>query len=172
MRQQKKYLFEKLVKDYGHAKTKPLLVPEIINLSKADKEIVISKTEELKKIGIVVEDFGQDSIQVVEIPEEIKKFNTSDYIEKIIQDDENEIPAIESYSVNNGVTLSKESYYLIATTACHGSIRAGQRLTQDEMITIVKNLDKLEKPYNCPHGRPTMWRLDKDEIEKHFRRKI
>jgi DNA mismatch repair protein MutL len=54
--------------------------------------------------------------------------------------------------------------------ACHGAIRAGQRLSKEEMVSLVEKLDEPEVPTNCPHGRPVLKRLSFYEIEKMFRR--
>ncbi len=167
-----KIAFEKLVSNLGHVQTKALLVPEILEISNTDKEIILSKKDELKKIGIIIEDFGSNSIQVVEIPEVLERLNVSDYMQKILKPDEDLISNFESFTTFNELTLTPEMYLLLATTACHGSIRAGQKLNEAEMKNIMNELNKLKNPYNCPHGRPTLWQLSRYEIEKNFRRKI
>lgn len=166
-----KILFEKLYNNLGELKTKPLLIPEIVDLSQHDKALVLERREELKNIGIIIEDFGGESIQVLEIPEPIERLDIKDYIDEIVNSNTDLEKTYEadkkSYS-----KLNREVYMMLATAACHGSIRAGQKLEKQEMISIIKSLLKLENPYNCPHGRPTMWQLDKYEIEKNFRRNL
>ena len=61
---------------------------------------------------------------------------------------------------------------LLALMACHGAIRAGQRLSKEEMVSLVEQLDEVEVPTNCPHGRPVFKRLSFYEIEKMFRRVV
>jgi DNA mismatch repair protein MutL len=54
--------------------------------------------------------------------------------------------------------------------ACHASVRAGQRLSIQEMQEVVSQLKKCENPTTCPHGRPTIWKISKKELDKKFQR--
>lgn len=167
-----KIMFEKLVKNLGKLNKKPLLVAEIINIKKEDKEQLIKNKANLEEIGFIIEDFGSDSIQVLEIPELLNQFNIEQYIDSIINpenDINNNFGQFETY---NGIKLTRDLYLMIATAACHSSVRAGQKLTEAEMLNILKDLNLLYNPYNCPHGRPVIWELSKYEIEKNFRRKL
>jgi len=56
--------------------------------------------------------------------------------------------------------------------ACHGAIRAGQRLSHEKMVSLVEQLDEVEVPTNCPHGRPVFRKVSFYEIEKMFRRVV
>jgi len=125
----------------------------------------------LKNIGIIIEDFGQNSIQILEIPEPIDKLDINDYIDEIVNSNADLERTFEQEKTNYS-KLNKQVYMMMASAACHGSIRAGQRLEHSEMISIIQNLLKIKNPYNCPHGRPTMWQIEREEIEKHFRRRF
>lgn len=161
--------FERLLKEFGSVRTKPLLVPIVIELSQNDKDIVINKKDHLNEIGVFVEDFGGNSISLTEIPEIIEKIDFSTYIQDLVSDKEDYSWLKREYSE---YSISEESYAILAKTACHGSIRAGQKLTSLEMSNIISNLKNLEQPNSCPHGRPILWRLTKQEIEKNFKRII
>ena len=56
--------------------------------------------------------------------------------------------------------------------ACHGAIRAGQRMSKEEMGKLIEQLEKMDLPTNCPHGRPISKRFDFYEIEKMFKRVV
>jgi len=168
-----KVLFEKLLKEYGKSRTRPLLIPQIINLNPLDKSLLLSKAGELKEIGIIIQDFGPQSISLTEIPEIItNNFNINDYIDEILQPDKDIISTYTNQHSYNEYKISKDIFIILATTACHGSIRAGQNLSKDEMSKLINNLKDLDNPYNCPHGRPTMWELSRYDLEKNFKRKI
>jgi DNA mismatch repair protein MutL len=68
--------------------------------------------------------------------------------------------------------LEKHKEAIVATIACHSSIRAGQRLSTVEMTQLITNLYKCRLPYSCPHGRPIIWELNRYDIEKNFKRKL
>lgn len=165
-----KIAFEKLLKDYGVQKTKPLLVPEIIELSSKDLDIILANKAEIAQIGIIFEKFGNNSIQVIEIPEILKEIDIQELVDRLINTTGEFDSYYKEYESQSNSPLSHEAYYLIATSACHGSIRAGQKLSVVEMKNIIKDLFDLNNPGNCPHGRPTYYKLEKFEIEKNFKR--
>jgi DNA mismatch repair protein MutL len=73
-------------------------------------------------------------------------------------------PTIGMYATEHDLSL------VIATMACHNSVRMNQRITVVEAKSIVKNLLECEIPFACPHGRKAIWRLQKEEIDKEFMR--
>ncbi len=164
-----KITFEKLISNIDSIKTKPLLLPKIIELNSAQKEEIIAMTDELKKLGLVVNDFGGNSIQISEIPEQIDDHDLEGLILELLDEPIEFKKTFFEYSRTNN-SLSEKIYLMIASTACHGSIRAGQRLNSMEMKNIINDLLKLENPYSCPHGRPVFWELKKAELEKNFKR--
>jgi DNA mismatch repair protein MutL len=166
-----KILFEKLYSQMGDVRTKPLLVPEVIELTSQDKKLVMEMKNRLRAAGIVVADFGGQAIQILETPELIEKINIRESIEELVNDQGEYDKAYEKDKVNYA-NLSPELYRVLATAACHGSIRAGQKLSEQEMRNILSDLSMLKNPYNCPHGRPVMWTLEREDLEKNFRRRI
>ena len=66
--------------------------------------------------------------------------------------------------------VTKMGEDIIATVACHGSVRSGQSLTVPECIEIFNSLKKCENPFSCPHGRPAVWKLQRTEIDTNFLR--
>lgn len=165
--------FEKIVFNLSKPASRPLLLPEIIELPLHLKTKLLSKEQTLKSIGISIEDFGQNSIKVTEVPEIVSKgINISDLINKIIEEEVDNLEGMYIKYKEIYPNLTPENYYLIATTACHSSIRAGQKLSRVEMEQLLHDLKKLKNPYNCPHGRPVIWELAKDELEKNFKRKL
>lgn len=167
-----KIMFEKIVKDLGKLNRKMLLVPEIIDLKSEDKKHILENKGLLEEIGFVIEDLGLDSIQVIEIPELITKFDIRHYIDSIIKPETDIYNNFEQFETYNGIKLTRDVYLMVATAACHSSVRAGQKLSEQEMINIISDLNLLYNPYNCPHGRPVIWELSKYEVEKSFRRKL
>jgi len=165
-----KIAFEKLINNLGKPVTKPLLVPEIIDLkNNSEKEKLIGLLDELKNIGIVYEDFGDKTIKIDEVPEILNLNNLRELIEKLINvEDDYQIEE----SIIKEYNITKETYLRIATVACKGSIKAGQQLNDLEMKNIRRELNNSNLPYNCPHGRPVMWTLTKYELEKNFNRNI
>lgn len=166
-----KVLFEKMVNEYTGEKprSKPLLVPEILELKKFEKETVLENIELFHKMGLVIEDFGGNSVRITEIPELLRDFDAKGFIDGIIEREEDLIPLKQ---FNNDYDLTEEEYYVIATAACHGSIRAGQILAEYEMISLLKSIDFISRTQNCPHGRPIVTKLRREDIEKNFKRVI
>lgn len=167
-----KVLFEKLMEQNTEIQTRPLLIPEVVDLdSKIDKERLLSDKDDFKKLGFGFEDFGDNSVQVFEVPElsSINSFHdaVSDFLK-----DEKELGILYSSEIESTYKITKEQYLRIATTACHSAIRAGQVLNQEEMKNLVNDVLILKSIPNCPHGRPIYWRLSKSKIENNFNRDI
>jgi DNA mismatch repair protein MutL len=65
---------------------------------------------------------------------------------------------------------SGEEEKIVASIACHGAIKAGQTLTEDEMRMLVRQLEQTTNPHTCPHGRPTVIKLSAAQLEREFGR--
>ncbi|MDQ6985137.1 MAG: DNA mismatch repair endonuclease MutL [Candidatus Dojkabacteria bacterium] len=164
-----KIYFEKLIAQYKtkNIKSKSLLVPEIVEFNNTNsKNIILESREELAKLGVVIENLDSKSIQVTEVPEIFKKMDLSDTFKEILEEDQDIVATFESGNLD----ISKSIYLKLATISCHGSIRAGQILNTEEMNSLINELLTLDNPYNCPHGRPTIWSISKTQLESNFKR--
>ncbi|MCA9387138.1 DNA mismatch repair endonuclease MutL [Candidatus Dojkabacteria bacterium] len=167
-----KIMFEKLLKQNNSIKTKPLLVPEVVSLNTIhQKENILEQRDELKKLGFLIEDFGKESIQIIEIPELTNIDSFKDLINELLSSPQ-DLGIEFSSEIINKFNITKDIYLKLATISCHGSIRAGQRLHREEMTQIANDVLNLETGNTCPHGRPIIWKLKKTEIENIFNRDI
>lgn len=114
----------------------------------------------LKELGITVSPFGNNAIKVDEEPEFLSQKQDEsvlrDIITLVLEDQKVDIPELERKA--------------IATKACHMSIKANRLLTSYEQQTLIRQLAECENPLNCPHGRPTVIKISKYDIEKLFKR--
>ncbi len=118
-----------------------------------------SKIDILKSIGLDIEIFGDNIINVTTIPIFLKDSNIQNIIYEIIDDIENGSKSYED-----------EINIFIATIACHSSIRFGDHLDTNEMQKLVIDLRNCEYPFTCPHGRPTTFEITRKELYKKFKR--
>lgn len=132
-----------------------IMIPITFTCIKSDEEWILP----LENFGFTIEEFGPSIYVAKEIPtffnlEEAEVF-LKDYISEI---DEN--------TDFQSATLKDR----MATKACKAAVKAHDHLKDDEIATLIKDLEKCENPYSCPHGRPTFIKLSRYEIEKKFNR--
>ncbi len=82
---------------------------------------------------------------------------------------------LEIFALEDEISLLKKTFEkrkndILATIACHGSVRSGQKLEKEEMLSIIKQLKECDNPYSCPHGRPAVWQMSLSDIDSHFER--
>lgn len=142
--------------------TQLLLIPEIIDLSYAEKEHILSQTENLTKLGLAIEEFGPAAVIVREIPALISGAD----IRQLIMD-----LAAEIAEWGGEFSLTDKLHHICATIACHGSVRAGRRLNIEEMNRLLRDMEKTDHSGQCNHGRPTYVELKLSDIEKLFARR-
>ncbi len=147
------------IKD-NNVEKQQLLIPYSIELSKKDFIEIKSKIDILKSIGLDLEVFGDNIINVTTIPIFLKDSNIQNIIHEIIEDIES--PNSKSYDAEINI--------FIATIACHSSIRFGDHLEIHEMQKLVVDLRNCEYPFTCPHGRPTTFEIPRKELYKKFKR--
>lgn len=164
-----KILYEKLRKQLDHTRKRPLLTPLIVDLTAKEKESALAIKDKFATAGLEIEDFGGNSIQVTHLPELTPNLDVEKFIQGVLEH-RSELPEEDKALLTRD--LSEEAHLLIATLACHGAIRAGQKLTVGEMQNLIADLKECEMPYNCPHGRPVSWAMSKYELEKNFKRVI
>jgi DNA mismatch repair protein MutL len=146
----------------GGIARQPLLVPEVVDLDPAEVDRLAARTAELAELGLVVEPFGPDAVLVRETPAMLGQMDVKGLLRDLADD-----------IAETGAALSlKERLEAVAgTLACHTSVRAGRRLTADEMNALLREMEKTPQSGQCNHGRPTYVELKLADIEKLFGRR-
>ena len=157
-------LFERLSRAFGESGEtgQRLLFPLTIRLAKAEYEQVEALTGILNRVGFAVEGFGGNTIIVHAVPDPHPYFDPERCLREMID---------ELVTGSDLTRSAKNQHEKIAMTfACKGAIKAGQRLSETEMQELFDQLFATELPYHDVHGRPTIIRLSKSELERKFGR--
>ncbi len=157
-------LFERLMDAFevGGQTGQRLLFPLTIRLSKAEFGEVESLSGMLDHVGFEVEGFGGNTIIVHGVPDPHPYFDPERCFREMIE---------ELVQGSDLTRAAKNQHEKIAMTfACKGAIKAGQKLREEEMHELFDQLFATELPYHDVHGRPTVVRLGKDELERKFGR--
>jgi DNA mismatch repair protein MutL len=158
-------VYEKMKDSYALSgvKTQILLVPEIVNLTQDQVHLITEQASLLKDAGLIVEAFGEDAIIVREIPTILADRLNIQTMIKNLADEVEDIGTVDG--------LVEKINHLLATMACHGSVRSGRRLNQAEMNDLLRQMEATPLSGQCNHGRPTIISLSLDDVEKLFKRK-
>ena len=142
--------------------TQLLLIPEIVELDADDAGRLVEQGAALARLGVVLEAFGPGAVAVREMPAMLGDAD----IKGLIRDLADEIAR------GQGADLLRDRLWEIASRmACHGSVRAGRRLTAPEMNALLREMEATEGSGQCNHGRPTYIELKLTDIEKLFGRR-
>lgn len=158
-------VYEKMKDAYNNnaIKTQILLVPEVVSLTQDQVNMLMDYQDVFAHAGMVIESFGDDSVIVREIPAILTgKIDIQGMIRNLIDE-------IEEEAVSNN--LQEKINHVLATMACHGSVRSGRRLNGTEMNALLREMEATEFSGQCNHGRPTYISLSMHDIEKLFKRK-
>lgn len=136
-----------------------LLKPEIIELNQMEYDKILNYLDLFTKLGFKIEDFGDKSVVLREVPMIFGLPTYVNFIRDIIDSLDKEI------SSNYEADL-----YKIMKKACKASVKAGDDLSDMEIESLIRDLKNCENPYTCPHGRPTVVEVSKHTISKLFLR--
>jgi DNA mismatch repair protein MutL len=139
-----------------------LLLPEVVELDEAGAQRLVERAGELAELGLVIEAFGGGTIVVREYP---ALLGESD-IQGLIQD-----LADELAEMDQALALRERLDAVCASMACHGSVRAGRRLSVEEMNALLREMERTPRSGQCSHGRPTYVELKLSDIESLFGRR-
>ncbi|MBU6475391.1 MAG: DNA mismatch repair endonuclease MutL [Alphaproteobacteria bacterium] len=157
-------VYEKMKQDLaaGGIARQSLLLPEIVEMDAPAVERLLARKHELEELGLIIESFGPGAVAVQEVP---ALLGAGD-IKQIVRDLADDIAAY-----GQTVSLNEKLESICGTIACHGSVRAGRRLTQAEMNALLRQMEATPHSGQCNHGRPTYVELKLHDIEKLFGRK-
>lgn len=152
-------LYEELMEAYSKKELSQqiMLIPEVITLTPLDKDIVLNNIEVFKSLAFDIDDIGENNIILRAYPNFTFRESIVNIIYKIIED----------LKINDKVRDIRER--IIISMSCRGAIKAGQKLSVDEMKNMVKRLHSVGK-YTCPHGRPIITKISKYFLDKNFGR--
>jgi DNA mismatch repair protein MutL len=141
--------------------TQTLLFPVTVEVAPSDVAFVEEEQRALAEIGLDVRAIGATTIAVHAMPRLLSRARP----ESIVRDLIAELTRAGGRAFSNAVDL------VLATMACHGSIRAGDRLSAEEATALLIALDEVDFSGHCPHGRPIVTRMGWDELERKVGRR-
>ena len=133
-----------------------MLEPYSFEVTPQQDEILKSEKGNLRDFGFTIEPFGERTYLVRAIPAVLKDGNWLEALREILDS-----PRDKTTNVEDNI---------IKSLACHSAVRAGKTLTDDEMRELIRQLEKVNLPNTCPHGRPTILHLSIRQLEKEFGR--
>ena len=138
-----------------------LLLPDIITLTTKEMNIARDNFELFEKAGFMLEEFGENTIKLSGVPDVCVDLDTKELFMETLD---------EINTVARTAKQEKEEKF-IATVACKAAVKANMALSKEEVDSLMKKLLELPNPFTCPHGRPTVIKMSKYEIERKFARK-
>ncbi|MCW1428386.1 DNA mismatch repair endonuclease MutL [Novosphingobium sp. JCM 18896] len=144
------------------AASQALLLPEVVDLEEPACDRLEEKAEDLAALGLAVERFGPAAMLVRAVPTALGKSDVQALVRDVADD-----------LAQNGdaLLLGERLEHVLATMACHGSVRAGRVLSVIEMNALLREMERTPRSGQCNHGRPTWVKLAHGDIEKLFGRK-
>lgn len=143
------------------ARSQALLIPEVVELEETSCDRLEKASEALAGHGLAIERFGPSAMLIRSLPHAIARTDP----EKLLRDIDDDL------ALNGEALLLGEKLDLVlATMACHGSVRAGRVLRVDEMNALLREMERTPRSGQCNHGRPTWVKLSMSDVEKLFGR--
>jgi DNA mismatch repair protein MutL len=139
-----------------------LLLPEVVELADADAARLFERQAELAELGLVIEAFGAGALLVREVPALLGTVEVAGLVRDL---------ADELSELHQAQSLRDALDRVCASLACHGSVRAGRRLSLDEMNALLRQMEATPRSGQCNHGRPTFITLSRADLERLFGRR-
>lgn len=150
-------LFEKIKKQklQPEIEVQGLLEPAVFEVSPQQEEVLKAHYSDLSQFGFSIEPFGARTYLVRTVPALLYEKDWRGMVTELL-----------------GLPSSDRDFSekLTASMACHSAVRAGQKLSGDEMRELIRQLEQVTMPNTCPHGRPTMVHITSEELKREFRR--
>lgn len=147
-------------------RSQALLVPDVVEMDEADCDRLEDAAEGLARFGLSVERFGPAAMLVRAVPSAIARADTG----KLLRDLADDIAKHGKQEDSGSLLLAERLEYVLATMACHGSVRAGRVLSVAEMNALLREMEATPRSGQCNHGRPTWVKLSMEDVEKLFGR--
>lgn len=154
--------YERLMKNFKEKEiySQRLEPPMVVTVSMTEAEALTRYKDAFAGLGFTIESFGGNEYCIREVPANLYGIGERDLFMELL----------DAVSQENGTLDTEVIASKIATMACKMSIKGNQRVSLIEVEHLLDELMKLENPYQCPHGRPTIIKMSKYEIDKKFKR--
>ncbi|MBN2753815.1 MAG: DNA mismatch repair endonuclease MutL [Candidatus Goldbacteria bacterium] len=159
-----KVLFEEIMKEInsGKVRIQEMLIPEVVEMTPAEKITVENNMEVFTKMGIELEPFGGNAFGIRAHPVIIKNKAIGNIVKAVVD-------ALKEKGTASADEAMKDA---AATMACRAAYKAGDALNQNEIEALLSRYFEIDAPFSCPHGRPPIVKIGFEEIEKMFKRKL
>jgi DNA mismatch repair protein MutL len=152
--------------DEGVRRSQALLVPDVVELDEVDCDRLEDAAEGLARYGLVIERFGPAAMLVRALPAVFPKADSA----ALLRDLADDIAKHGRQEDSGALLLAERLELVLATMACHGSVRAGRTLSVAEMNALLREMEATPRSGQCNHGRPTWVKLSMEDVEKLFGR--
>ena len=151
----------KVAREGEGMKSQPLLVPVSVNVSAREAELAEQQADTFKLLGMEVDRMGEQVLAVRAVPPLLRDADAEKLLRDVLSD-------LVMYGQSQRILESINE--VLATMACHGSVRANRRLNIEEMNALLRDIERTERSGQCNHGRPTWTQLSVQELDKLFLR--
>ena len=141
--------------------SQPLLVPEVMTLTSTERATLEEFQSEINQFGLLVDMLGEDDAVIREIPVLLSRDSAANLLRDVLAD---------FSEVGHSDRIKARADEILATMACHGSVRANRVLSIAEMNALLRDMEITENSGQCNHGRPTWVQLSHEELDKLFLR--
>ena len=145
----------------GNLETQKLLVPEPVTLPPSEAAAVLEQSELLQKLGIEIKPFGGDTVLVSSYPAMLANQNPAETLKGII-----DLLMSEGRQIDQRDLIDE----LLHMISCKAAIKAGDKLTPEEITELLEHRDYCQDSHHCPHGRPTALVFSREDLDKRFKR--
>ncbi|MFO6447254.1 DNA mismatch repair endonuclease MutL [Erythrobacter sp. NE805] len=150
----------------GVRRSQALLVPDVVEMDEVDCDRLEDAAEGLARYGLVIERFGPAAMLVRALPAALPKADST----ALLRDLADDIAKHGKQEDSGALLLAERLELVLATMACHGSVRAGRTLSVAEMNALLREMEATPRSGQCNHGRPTWVKLSMEDVEKLFGR--
>lgn len=154
-------LYERILKSSGDMASQKLLIPVTLEVSKSEMLVAERLGKQLNEAGFEIEPFGQNSLIVNAVPADIRQENIVELVHALL----------DSLLEDDAVVKNSTDLEKVAMAACKSAVKANDRLSMAEALSLLRQMAKCELPFSCPHGRPTVINISIGELEKRFGRR-
>lgn len=147
--------------DENSVRSQPLLVPISIAVSENEVKLAEQHRDIFQALGFLVEPMGKETLVIRQVPSILREADAGSLLRDVLSD---------IVVHGDSQRIRREINELLATMACHGSVRANRKLTLPEMNALLRDMEQTERSGQCNHGRPTWIQLDLRQLDKMFLR--